>query len=1054
MATTTAAAAVKTPDYGRRLLPTVIDNAAVTDPDYNVYSITKSDDPVDGFHRISNARYANAVNRVAWLIEEGFGKPVPDTFPSIGYIGPNDLRYAMLTVAAVKVGYTMTFLSPRNSMDGHLAVLDKCECTRWILPSHKLGHVQQILDTRSMTVVPLPEQTTLLGLDGEDTTVPVYPFTKVFDDARQNPFVILHTSGSTGLPKPVRVPHGSLTTIDAQHLLPRIEGRGTHAQFFSERKVAYSTYPNFHSAGMAFCFALPFYYKLSIVLGPALVPVNLDLVNSMFEHGKVDGSLLAPSTLEQIAKHPPSLQRLATTDFTVVGGAPLNKACGDRINEVCRVINIMGVTEGSLFPVVVAERDDWHYHHFHPGGGYEFVQRTDELYEQCQTRDPSLSLFQAFLQTFPDEDCVWTKDMYSKHPTKPGRWLYRGRADDVLVLSNGEKVNPIDMEAVLGSHPDVKAALVVGEGRFQVAAILQLLRPIPTEPGLLQSFWDSLWPYIDQANRDAPAHGQLHRDYILLAADNKPFALAGKDTVLRAVTTKMFAGEVDALYEAQASAATTRGDLPRVDFTNATTIRETLRVLLTRILNFKDTTISDDDDLFVAGLDSLSVIRVVSSLRASLEESGTELLSSVSLGFVYANPTIDKLATAVNQLVRTDQQTTADKSDEDIMQDLLEEFTRDLSIRPRPTSVSHDLSCVILTGSTGSLGSYLLDTLLSNPSVRKVYCLNRSANARERQEAGARTRGLLQDLSSPRVEFLHADLSKPRLGLSDANYNKLLGEATTILHNQWPVHFHLQIASFAPHLRGVRHLVDFAIESPRQPSLCFISSVGVVQAGPTNDPVPETIVNRLQDAEGGYGQSKLVAELVLAKAAETSGVAIRICRLGQIAGPVDTHLGHWKRKEWLPSIVASSKYLNKLPSSLSSLDRVDWLPVNRAADIIVELASSPHEASVFHVVNPQAVPWSTLVPTVATGLGLTGEDIVSWGNWLAALEKSESVGDYNANPGLALLPFYRSMTDAGDAGRLLPVLATTVSQQCSPTLKGMGPVSPTWVAAWLEQWEQ
>ena len=128
---------------------------------------------------------------------------------------------------------------------------------------------------------------------------------------------------------------------------------------------------------------------------------------------------------------------------------------------MCRVFNIVGVTEGSLFPIVQAESEDWNYLHFHPAGGYTFRQRTEELWEMFQTRVPELDLFQAFLQTFPDQYEVAIKDLYSKHPTKPGRWKYRGRADDVIVLSNGEKVNPLNMEACINSHPAVRASLVV-----------------------------------------------------------------------------------------------------------------------------------------------------------------------------------------------------------------------------------------------------------------------------------------------------------------------------------------------------------------------------------------------------------------------------------------------------------------------------------------------------------------------------------------------------------------------------------------------------------------
>lgn len=134
------------------------------------------------------------------------------------------------------------FLSPRNSLEGHLAVLDNSDCTLWLLPSQRLGRVEQILEKRELTVHPMPELLDLL--DKED--VDIYPYRKTFTDARQDPFVVLHTSGSTGLPKPVVVPNGSLATPDAHHLLAPIEGRLTQTQLFMTPRRAYSTFPNFH----------------------------------------------------------------------------------------------------------------------------------------------------------------------------------------------------------------------------------------------------------------------------------------------------------------------------------------------------------------------------------------------------------------------------------------------------------------------------------------------------------------------------------------------------------------------------------------------------------------------------------------------------------------------------------------------------------------------------------------------------------------------------------------------------------------------------------------
>lgn len=54
--------------------------------------------------------------------------------------------------------------------------------------------------------------------------VPPHPYGKTFEQARWEPFVVLHTSGSTGLPKPIVCRQGSVALGDAQHLLPLWEG--------------------------------------------------------------------------------------------------------------------------------------------------------------------------------------------------------------------------------------------------------------------------------------------------------------------------------------------------------------------------------------------------------------------------------------------------------------------------------------------------------------------------------------------------------------------------------------------------------------------------------------------------------------------------------------------------------------------------------------------------------------------------------------------------------------------------------------------------------------
>jgi acyl-coenzyme A synthetase/AMP-(fatty) acid ligase len=99
-----------------------------------------------------------------------------------------------------------------------------------------------VLEKRPVTVVLLPE---LLDFLDEEPVSP-YSYNKTFVEARQDPFVVLHTSGSTGLPKPIIVPNGSLAMPDAHHLFPPVEGWLTQAQYFTTLHRAYSTFPNFH----------------------------------------------------------------------------------------------------------------------------------------------------------------------------------------------------------------------------------------------------------------------------------------------------------------------------------------------------------------------------------------------------------------------------------------------------------------------------------------------------------------------------------------------------------------------------------------------------------------------------------------------------------------------------------------------------------------------------------------------------------------------------------------------------------------------------------------
>ena len=95
--------------YGHRLIPQLIDERAKMNPHGSVWSVPKSSDLADGFRDISYVQVARAINKAAWWIDEHIGKST--TFENLAYIGPPDLRYAILTVAAQKTGHTVSRIS-------------------------------------------------------------------------------------------------------------------------------------------------------------------------------------------------------------------------------------------------------------------------------------------------------------------------------------------------------------------------------------------------------------------------------------------------------------------------------------------------------------------------------------------------------------------------------------------------------------------------------------------------------------------------------------------------------------------------------------------------------------------------------------------------------------------------------------------------------------------------------------------------------------------------------------------------------------------------------
>ena len=621
-----------------------------------------------------------------------------------------------------------------------------------------------------------------------------------------------------------------------------------------------------------------------------------------------------------------------------------------------------------------------------------------------------------------------------------------------MCCSNGEKFNPVPSEAIISGHPLVSGAVIVGQGRFQAALIVEPKDESETQKS---SLVEAIWSTVEQANAQAPGHARVTRSMVTVADTNKRFERAGKGTVMRKLTTEKFAAEMEALYS-----GINLGECgPRLAATNnMVAIQGYVRSCIQS--SFPIANLEESEDLYVLGLDSLKSAEIATLLKGGL---GTLHTLELSAQTIYTNPTIHKLSNVIfnglnPQSLVLGESIDPKRSRMARMASLAEKFTQDLptELPGRNPLLDKAKLNVLLTGSTGSLGLHLLRVLLDDPKVSKIFCLNRSANGKEIQQSRFASLGLCESINTPRVNFIQANYGQTQLGLADVQYHELTSIVDIIIHNAWKVDFNHSLESYDPiHLHGVRTLVDWSLHSIRHPPIIFISSISSVGNWTTIHPdeaVPETPIYDHQVAQTmGYGESKHVAEYILGTASERSGVPVSILRIGQIAGPVATP-GIWNKDEWVYSLIKTSQSLGYFPRNIPD---VDWIAVDTLASIILDIThftTETAETLTYNIVNPQRTPWTSLINPILQRLG-SETRTVELSEWIRMLEQIDRTDtrQLTSKPAAKILDFFRDLENEIKEGKRA-TFSTKHGVSASKTMANLKPVGTEWMEVWLQQW--
>ncbi|KAG6878153.1 hypothetical protein C0993_011571 [Termitomyces sp. T159_Od127] len=875
--------------------------------DHNTWSKTRT---------ITHLEFGRAAHRAAHIMRPNFDAGADGTVVAL-VMQADTILYTAIVAGLIVAGYVPFPMSPRNTPGAIVELLTKTSCHR-LLTTYT--HLKSLIDSIKLYIADTP-LANKLRIEEIPSMASVYPYlahetaNHPFDryrlaiqrPSRRDPCLYLHSSGSTGNPKPI--PQNQVYW--AQLSYPIAPTRIADLRCSNPRfTLGGMSLPSFHTYGLAIQLFMPIYGVLSVTVFPpnSVLPEPLPPIvpspENILEHMKLTKS----SAIETFASFvqvwaliPEAVEYLKTLRFVGWAGGPLAPKQGNLLSKAGVTLRpLYGGTEFGIntrfTPLALDDPEDWEYMQFHEHMNIRWMPQGDGSYE-CQFL--SHEKHETMLNNLPDVPGYATSDLWRPHPTKKGLWKIVGRIDDVIVHSSGEKTVPAPMEAVVVSDP--------------------------------------LYDNVETA----------------IGEDSCPISWSLKD--------------IEAWLLEQAS------DL------------------------VSGRVISPVADLFEQGFDSLYAtslrLRIANALRLSEDSMNQEVAKDLSPNLVYSHPKIRDLAAFIFSLLTASGVKEYDLTSrraaamEAMIAKYSSGFESPLLGAPQSSVVSP--AVVLLTGSTGHLGSQILAMLLKDPRVGRIYTYNRPSNTKtlfQRHLDKFEEVGLdIELLNSEKLVLISGDAAEIKLGLDQ---------------DLSACHF-IELVRLGSHSLNSRFL--------------FISSIAAVQNwDKSKGAVPEDVIEDVYVAlGGGYGEGKHIVERVRPTGFVTAGIlSFRLDSFEEwLASSVDQS---WSDKWWTPEGVS----LGAMPN-VSGV--ASWLGADTISATIVDLALSQYSASLpraLNLVHPRPVRQSVIMMNIKKAIAdILGHDLrlVPSSQWFSILEKraeNATAGTWGDIPAVKLLEFFRGYANA------------------------------------------
>ena len=630
--------------------------------------------------------------------------------------------------------------------------------------------------------------------------------------------------------------------------------------------------------------------------------------------------MTVPTILEDIVLQSAS-KELALLDFVIVGGGPIKDTIARTLqaNEVS-LLNHFGATElGALAPIFRPDKSyDWQYLRLRTDIGLSL--------KKIESSSSANTKYKLIGRPFGSDTDFELQDDLEVNPLNPKLEVkLKGRKDDLIVLATGEKVLPHLMEVMLSEHPLIKCAIVFGNGQFEVGILIE---PALPQDGAQHDFVDLIWPAILEANTKVDQHARISaKTAILVKPVDKSIPLSDKGSPQRKEVYLVFESEIRSVYTQleKSTPITSTTSIDPVDARKG--LRETVQLCLPS--HVESESWQDDDDFVQLGMDSLQATRLRRLLDQSFRQSSSHdrYTEGLPLDFVYTHSSVQKIIAAMEG---TDDIDSTIKARSKLLSKLLNKYTFINGITPSRTEVE----TVLLTGSTGNLGSHILQILCESSYIPHVVCLIRAKSRVstmnidesmlvEQRKALEDREIRLSDKAWSKIRLIAWNPGEERLGIRQEDYQSLASTVTSVFHGAWPMDFQMKLPSFEPHIKALYDLVNFVrfahqLRPKCKPRFIFASSIAVVGKMTSRSSMSNVTESPILDPWNGplsmgYAEAKWICEQVMESAFYTLPLELQpmIVRIGQLSGSLSS--GYWSVREHFPTLVQTSLAIKQLP---------------------------------------------------------------------------------------------------------------------------------------------